>query len=203
MSVGLETITDEGYLNNPYRAFRYIDPNDTTQYRLATEKYPHTHTSNAVALNARYFLPWRAVAYSTYRFYTDTWGINAHTARLEIAQPLWKQWVFSLNYRFYKQNAADFYSDLFPSANYQNFMARDKEISAYTGNTVGVAASWEYRIDRFSWLKKGTINLSIDHMMIDYDNFRDLRDASAYAPGQEPLYSLRSNIIQAFFSFWF
>ena len=43
-------------------------------------------------------------------------------------------------YRFYKQNEADFYSDLFPSANYQNFMARDKEISAYTGNTVGIGA---------------------------------------------------------------
>ncbi len=40
-------------------------------------------------------------------------------------------------------------------------------------------------------------------MMIDYDNFRDLRNASAFAPGEEPLYSLRSNVIQAFFSFWF
>jgi hypothetical protein len=68
---------------------------------------------------------------------------------------------------------------------------------------VGIAATYEYRIDRFSWLKKGTINVSLDHMMIDYDNFRDLRNTVDFAPGEEPLYSLRANILQVFFSFWF
>ena len=28
LSLGLEVITDEGYLHNPYRSFRYYDPED-------------------------------------------------------------------------------------------------------------------------------------------------------------------------------
>src|SRR5699024_5108133 len=28
MNLGLEVITDEGYLNNPYRSYRYVNPSD-------------------------------------------------------------------------------------------------------------------------------------------------------------------------------
>jgi hypothetical protein len=195
-----ETTTEQGYLQNPYRTMRYEVGGGFTG---GPEIYPGTRTGNASALLVKYYLPWRAAVSGQYRFYTDSWGINAHTARLEFTQPLWKQWVFTGSYRFYRQNEANFYSDLFPSANYQNFMARDKEIAAYTGHTIGIAASYEFRIDRFSWLKKGSINASLDHMMIDYGNFRDLRDAGSYTPGTEPLYSLDANILQLFFSFWF
>ncbi len=195
-----DATTEQGYLQNPYRTLRYAIGGG---YAGAPEIYPGTRSSTASALMLKYYLPWRAAVSSQYRYYTDTWGIGSHTARLEYTQPLAKRWVFTGSYRFYKQNAADFYSDLFPSSNYQNFMARDKEIAAYTGHTVGLAATYEYRIDRFSWLKKGTINLSIDHLMIDYDDFRDLRNASAFTPGTEPLYSLDANVLQFFVSFWF
>ncbi len=56
-----------------------------------------------------------------------------------------------------------------------------------------------------SWLKRGTVNLHVDHMMIDYSQFRDLRSTSSgpVQPGSEPLYSLTANIIQFYLSFWF
>ncbi len=42
----------------------------------------------------------------------------------------WKQrWVFSGSYRFYTQNSANFFSDLFPAIDAQNFMARDRPYS--------------------------------------------------------------------------
>lgn len=195
-----ETTTEEGYLQNPYRTMRFAIGGG---FSGAPEIYPRTRTGNASAVLLKYYLPWRAALSGQYRFYTDTWGINAHTARVEFTQPFAKRWVFTGSYRFYKQNEADFYSDLFPSANYQNFMGRDKEIAAYTGHTIGASASYEFPVNRFGWLKKGTVNLSIDHLIIDYDNFRDLRNASAFTPGTEPLYSLDADVMQLFVSFWF
>jgi len=199
-TANFETITEQGYLQNPYRNMRYAVGGG---YTYAPEVYPNTRTGNAGSVLAKYYLPWRAAASLQYRYYRDTWDIRAHTARLEFTQPLWKQWVFTGSYRYYRQNAASFYGDLFPSANYQNFMARDKEISAYASHTIGVGATYEYKVDRWSWLKKGTINLNFDHLMIDYRNFRDLRNASAFAAGSEPLYDLDANILQLFVSFWF
>lgn len=199
-SFNYENVTEQGYLQNPYRTLRYAVGGG---YSSAPEIYPRTRTSNAGSVLLKYYLPWRAALSGQYRYYADTWDIRAHTGKLELTQPLWKDWQLTGSYRYYRQNAASFYSDLFPAANYQNFMARDKEISAYASHTLGLAASYEYTIDRFSWLKKGSVNLSVDHIMIDYRNFRDLRNAQAFAAGEEPLYSLDANVVQLFFSFWF
>jgi hypothetical protein len=46
------------------------------------------------------------------------------------------------------------------------------------------------------------VNLVFDHLMFDYDDFRDLTGAGV-APGAEPLYSFDANVVQVFVSFWF
>jgi hypothetical protein len=118
---------------------------------------------------------------------------------------MWSKWVFSGSYRFYTQTGATFYSDLFPSANYQNFMARDKETSSFDDNSFGFGASYEFPVNWLSWLKRGTINFQYSFMMFDYKDFRDLRDfpPGTATPGTEPLYSMNANVYQLFLSFWF
>ncbi len=51
LMVGLnyEVITDEGYLNNPYRSVRYLDDTSARGYSYQPELYPQTRTSNAIA----------------------------------------------------------------------------------------------------------------------------------------------------------
>jgi len=203
MSLGLEVITDQGYLNNPYRSFRYVDPENDTQYKLATEIYPHTRTSNAVSLNARYFLPYRAAIHGSYRFFTDTWGIGANTFEVGYVHPLKATpWTFEASFRYYDQSRADFYSDLFPSIDYQNFMGRDKELSTFTSKSLHLGASYEFAKTGWRFVKRGTVNLYYDRMQFDYDDFRDARNRSL-AAGTEPLYSFGANVFQCFVSVWF
>jgi hypothetical protein len=45
------------------------------------------------------------------------------------------------------------------------------------------------------------VNLYLDHMMFQYDNFRDLTQPAA--PGEEPLYHFDANVLQFFVSFWY
>lgn len=203
MALGLEVITDEGYLNNPYRSFRYVDPDNATQYKLATEIYPHTRTSNAVSVNARYFLPYRAAIHGGYRFFTDTWGIGASTFEVGYVHPLKSTpWTFEASFRYYDQSHADFYSDLFPSIDYQNFMGRDKELSTFTSKSLHLGATYEFAKSGWRFVKRGTVNLYYDRMQFDYDDFRDPRDRTLVA-GTEPLYSFGANVIQCFVSVWF
>src|SRR5690606_32118414 len=91
MTFDYEVITDEGYLNNPYRSYRYVNPGDDQLFALDTELYPRTRTSNAVSLNARYFLPYRAALHGGYRFFTDTWGIDANRFEVGYTHPLGKE----------------------------------------------------------------------------------------------------------------
>jgi hypothetical protein len=201
-SLALEVITDEGFLNNPYRSYRYVNPLNDADYALASEIYPRTHTSNAVALDTRYYLPYRAAIHGGYRFFSDTWGIRADTFEVGYTHPFRQDWTFEASLRHYSQTHADFYSDLFERRNQQNFMARDKELSTFKSQTLHLGASYEFAQDGWRFVKKGSVNLFYDRIEFDYDDFRDARDTDIRA-GSEPLYSFGANVFQLFVSIWF
>lgn len=199
-TLNIETITDEGYLNNPYRTVRYLDPNNSTGYSYEPELYPNTRTSTAVGLRARYYLPYRAALQAEYRYFTDTWDITSHTAALAYVHP-WRDWVFEIKYRWHDQTGAHFFEDLFARSEATNFRGRDKELSPLTSQTVKFFASYEFMSNGWNFLERGTVNFSADLLSIDYDEFRDLRSSDPV--GQEPLYHLDANVFQIFVSFWY
>ncbi len=197
-----ELLTDQGYLANPYRKIRYLSPGQGEGFTLADQVYPNTRTSNSASLQMKYYLSWRAALSGQYRFFRDTWGIVAHTLEADYTQP-WRHWVFDGMVRWYTQTHADFYSDLFPYANYQNFMARDRELAAFTDWTVGAGASYQFNVPGAPWISRSTANVRFDHLFIDYKDFRNALLASEYGAGNEPLYKLNANIFQLFVSIWF
>jgi hypothetical protein len=101
-SLNFETITEEGYLNNPYRSVRYFDSGSALGYSFEPELYPNTRTSNALGIRARYFLPYRAAVEGEYRFFTDTWEIEGHTVSLSYIHP-WREWTFTGKFRYHDQ----------------------------------------------------------------------------------------------------
>jgi hypothetical protein len=201
MGLAYETITDEGFLNNPYRSVRYLDPDSAAGFAFQPEVYPRTRTSNAASLNASYFLPYRAALHGEYRWFTDTWGIDANTVRVGYTQPLGQRWVLEGGYRWYDQSAADFYSDLFPRRDFQNFLARDKELSTFTSHMLSAGATYELPASGRSFLKRSTVNLFYDRMRFEYDDFRDVRAGGT--PGTEPLYGFDADVFRLFLSGWF
>ena len=196
-----EVITDEGFLNNPYRSVRYLDETSARGFSFQPELYPHTRTSNAVAINARYFLPHRAAVHGEYRYFTDTWGIDANTASIGYTHPWGKRWIFEAGYRWYDQSAADFYSDLFPRADAQNFLARDKELSTFTSHMFSLGATYELSSLGWDRLRRSTVNLFYDRINYQYDDFRDITTGGA--PGTEQLYGFDADVFRLFVSGWF
>lgn len=201
MGLSYEAIADEGYLNNPYRQVRYVDPVDSTDWLTQSEVYPATRASNAAAVRARYFLPYRAAVSGEYRFYTDDWGIDASTIEIGYVQPFRSKWLFDFKYRFYTQSAADFYSDLFPYVNAQNFLARDKELSTFTSHGPHLGVTYTLLDRQGDRPLKSTVNVFFDYYQFNYDNFRDL--TSDAAAGEEPLYNFDAKVLQVFLSLWF
>ena len=201
-TLNFETITDEGFLNNPYRSVRYADAGSGIGFSFEPELYPNTRTSNAVGVRMKYFLPYRAALEAEYRYFTDTWDIDAHTASISYTHPM-GPWTFNVKYRYHDQTGAHFYSDLFPRAQATNFRGRDKEINPLTSHTFKLGASYEFIRDPDGWgfIKRGTANFSYSVLSVDYHEFSDM-SAGAFL-GSEPLYQLEADIVQIFFSFWY
>ena len=202
-SLNIETITEEGYLNNPYRSVRYFDATDALGYKFEQELYPNTRTGNAVGLRLRYFLPYRAAVEGEYRFFTDTWDITGHTVSLSYIHP-WKDFTFTGKFRYHDQTGAHFYSDLFPRAQATNFRGRDKEISELTSYTFKLQAAYEFLSDDgndWGFIKRAKVTASLNMLSVDYHDFSDL--TAQQVIGSEPLYQLDANVLQVFFSFFY
>lgn len=199
-ALNVEVITDEGFLNNPYRSVRYLDPASGTGYSFEPELYPRTRSSTAAGIRAKYYLPYRAALETQYRFFTDTWDINSHTASIAYVHP-WRDFTFTAKYRWHSQTGAHFFRDVFARSQATNFRGRDKELSPLTSQTLKLAVAYEFLSDGTGFLDRGSVNLSLDYLQVDYEEFRDI---STGAPlGSEPLYSLDATVFQLFFSFWY
>ncbi|MBN8429801.1 DUF3570 domain-containing protein [Microbulbifer salipaludis] len=205
--LSVETVSDEGFLNNPYRSVRYVNPATELGFSYQLERYPRTRNSDAVALRAKYMLPYRAAIKTEYRRYADSWGIDSDNLELRYTHPLEQEnLILEGKLRFYKQNGADFYSDLFPYADASTFLARDKELSDFASTAIGIGASYQLPERWALFDRKNTLNLYWDYILFDYDDFRDVRvhngDASIL-PGEEPSYSFNAHVVRLFWSMWF
>lgn len=200
MNFNYNIITDEGFLNNPYRSVRY---RTESGYAYEPELYPQTHTSHAFAVRGRYYLPIRAAFLFDYRRFNDTWDISGYNIEFGYIQTFLEHWTAEARVRYYKQNEAEFYSDLFERPGEFTYRARDKELSDFTDTTFGLGISYEFKPHwAGNWVEKASANLMVDFINFDYNNFRDLR-VEGREPGTEPLYSFDATVTRIFLSVWF
>ena len=202
LGLSFETITDEGFLNNPYRSVRFVDTGSPLGYSYESELYPRTRTSDAGALRLRYYLPYRAAIHGEYRGYSDSWDIAADTFELGYTHPLESGWLFEGKIRSYAQTKASFFEDLFPRSQFQNFMARDKELSTFTSSTLHLGVTYDFVKNGWRFVERGSVSVFYDHIEFDYEDFRDLTQPTGVA-GTEPFYNFGADVVQVFVSFWF
>lgn len=199
-----EAVVDEGFLNNAYRQVRYLDPSSSRGYSYQPEIYPNTRNSDAMSLRAIYHLPWAASVRAEYRHFEDSWSIQSENAELRYTHSLTDVWLLELKLRSYEQTGAEFYTDLFPFRDAQNFMARDKEMGPFSSQTIGLGATYTLPTGALPGFERATVNLYWDRVHFDYENFRDVTvSPEAYAPGEEPLYEFDADVIRFYISGWF
>ncbi len=96
---------------------------------------------------------------------------------MDTSSPLSDGLTIDLSYRYYTQGASDFYSDLYPRQNSQNFLSRDKELSPFSSNTLGVGADvCSSTANLVPFFKRGEISLFADYIMFTYDDFRNVHE---------------------------
>ena len=190
MNLNYEAILENGYLQSPYRSARLLGLS-------VPEVYPRTRDSYAVAIGAVKGFgssdgQLNASAYLRYRYFWDTWDIRAQTVELGYGRRLDERWLVEPRLRHYRQSAASFYADNFTTQ--MVFMARDRELSDFSNNALGVRAS--YRLpDQGFGLSRMALNFDYEFIRYHYNNFTDVRT------GQ--LYEYQAHVFQLFLSGWF
>ncbi len=138
-----------GYLNDPYRGvifstnFPQANPDDPA---LTPESRPrHRNTYTLYTSWTQFVTPLNGAVEIGYRFFHDTYGINAQTIELDWHQKIGKQLVISPTCRYYYQNAADFYYVIVPDYdNKPKFYSADYRLSEFESIAAGVTVSWRF-----------------------------------------------------------
>lgn len=122
-----------GYQANPYRSV-------VAGGSLEAERVPRNRLRHAAHVSVRAFSPpTETTAIAGYRLYADDWGIVAHTPELRVVQDLAPELALHLRYRYHRQSAADFYQDIYDSADpsIEPYLTEDDKLSAFDTHTVG------------------------------------------------------------------
>ncbi len=170
MSANVEAIADDGYLGSPYRSARVFGA-------AVPERNPRTRSSRALKLRSVHALGERASVRGEYRYFTDTWGILAHTAELGYSRYVGKAWLLDGSLRYYTQDKALFYSD--NAAAETLYVSRNRQLGTYT--TLGVGAKATYTVPGIP-LKYG-VKLSgvYELKRFKFSDFTDLRSGQPYS----------------------
>ena len=201
MNLNFEAVTDEDYLNNPYRSVRYVDNSQLSGVGYQSEVYPNTRNSFASKISASYYLPYRAALFFHYRYFSDSWQIDATDVEVSYRHPIADVFEIELKIRHYQQTQASFYSDLFPYQNAQNYLARDKELSEFEDITLGFGFTYLVPKKYSFGDLRSEASLQWDYIKFDYKNFRDPNAGEGI--GTEPLYGFSANVIRIFYSLYF
>lgn len=230
-SFSYEAVFDEGFLRNPYRKARIYDNTDakgdnylsgptytppgggdivtlcqnqsSSNRQQGGECYPETRNSEAFAIRGIYAFTNHSSLRAEYRKYSDSWKVESDNIELRYSHQLGSRWLFELRLRQYKQSSgAFFYEDTFDlSEGIPVFYGRDKELSEYSSQQYGISISYTFKSSN-DFFNNSTLNFSWDHMIFDYDNFRDSSNDN-FAVGEEPLYSLEADVFRLFYSAFF
>lgn len=128
----VEPSYQQGFLSTPFHRVYFADGS------LSTEKLPDSRIKLPVGLRTSYFLGDRFIFRGFYRYYVDDWGMQGHTASLEVPIKLSPFSSISPFYRFNRQSAVDFFKPYGEHLTADSFYTSDYDISGFDSHFMGL-----------------------------------------------------------------
>lgn len=144
-----EVVSQTGLLSTPFHRVFFDDANlgddmNTLVGLSHVEQLDDSRLKIPLSMRWNYYLSDFVRLKTFYRFYTDTWGITAHTASVELPMMISQSFIVSPFFRYHTQTAADdFYEFGEASAsNPPEFYTSDYDLSDLDSYKVGVGIQY-------------------------------------------------------------
>ncbi len=145
-SIVIDVVQQDGLLSTPFQRVYFGDVADSFigDFHLADaiEQLPGTRLKIAIGGRLNYYINEVFSVRTFYRYYTDDWGINSHTASIEIPIKITSQFTLYPSYRFYNQTAADYFAPYEQNLSTQEFYTSDYDLSKFNANQYGFGISY-------------------------------------------------------------
>jgi hypothetical protein len=186
VSLFFDVLKQEGLLSTPYHRMYFADkanyyigkpeyipvyetPENVGVYHLADdiEQLPGTRFKVPVGLRLNYYINETFKLRTYYRYYSDDWGITAHTANVEVPIKLNDKFTVYPMYRYYIQTASKYFAPFETHISTEKYYTSDYDLSKFNSNQYGIGASYVDIFTKAKIWKFGLKNMDLRYNHYD------------------------------------
>lgn len=132
------------YIGQPQYIDNYESPSNIGVYKLADdiERLPDTRFKIPLGARLNYYINERMVLRTYYRFYTDNWDVQSHTASIELPVKISDRFTIFPMYRYYTQIASKYYAPYETHLSTEEFYTSDADLAEFDANQYGFGVSY-------------------------------------------------------------
>ena len=132
-AITLEGVYQSGLLSTPFHRVFF---QEQTQAKI--ERLPNSRLKIPIGLRLNHYLSDQVLLRSYYRFYTDDWGVTAHTFSLELPFKINRFFSIYPHYRYHTQTAADYFKPYKEHTLDEMFYTSDYDLSKISSHQYGL-----------------------------------------------------------------
>lgn len=160
-SIFFDVLQQQGLLSSPYHRIYFADkanyyigqaqyintyesPTNTGVYKLADdiERLPDSRFKIPVGARLNYYINERFILRTYYRFYSDNWDIQSHTATIELPVKLSDRFTVFPMYRYYTQTASKYYAPYETHLSTERYYTSDADLATFDANQYGFGINY-------------------------------------------------------------
>lgn len=161
VSLFFDLLQQQGLLSTPYHRIYFADkanyyigqaqyiPNYESDrnvgvYKLADdiERLPDSRFKLPLGVRLNYYINERFVLRSYYRYYSDNWDIQAHTANIELPIKVSDKFTVFPMYRYYTQTQSKYYAAYEMHLSTEQFYTSDPDLATFYSNQYGLGVNY-------------------------------------------------------------
>lgn len=182
-AVFFDLLKQEGLLSTPYHRIYFADkpnyyiglsnyipvyttPQNKGVYQLADdiERLPSTRFKIPIGARLNYYINEIFVLRTYYRYYTDDWGLKAHTVNIDLPIRFNPKISLTPSYRYYTQNQVKYYAPYETHLSTEQYYTSDPDLAKFYSNQYSLALNYndifnDFKISNFG-LKNANIKFS-------------------------------------------
>ena len=160
------------YIGNPESIPVYTSKENTDVFHLADdiEKLPDTRFKVPIGFRFNYFINEFIILRTYYRYYFDDWGVNSHTANIEVPIKISDKFTLYPSFRYYTQTAADYFAPYNENLSTDTYYTSDYDLSKFNANQYGFGVSYTDIFTKAHLWNFGIKNIDLKFHQYDRSN---------------------------------
>lgn len=131
-----DVVQQSGYLSLPFYRVYFSDGS------VKQEHLPDRRFKWPIGVRGSYFLGDNIIFRGYYRYYSDSWGLQSHTASIEVPVKINPFFSVSPFYRFYKQTGLKYFKPYGEHNLQDTYYTSNFDLSTFNSNFLGAGLRW-------------------------------------------------------------